>query len=64
MKTVLIILVLAFVLALGVWVSPATYYAAYARAQARDVAYFDAHPDCSYEEAHRHRDRVNRLFFR
>ena len=64
MKIFLAFIVLAFILALAVWASPGAYHAAFARAEARDLAFYRSHPDCTYEEAHRNRDRVNRLFFR
>lgn len=40
------------------------YHRAYRRAEREDLAYYQAHPGCSYEEAHRSRDRVNRRFGR
>ena len=40
------------------------YQDAYERAERLDMEYAQAHPDCTLEEAHRHRDRVNRLFLR
>ena len=58
------LLILAFIAALGFWASPITYRHFYYRAEARDIAYHRDHPGCSYEEAHRHRDRVNRLFLK
>ena len=64
MQILLDILVLAFLIALGLWLSPGIYHSAYAKAQAKDLAFFRAHPDCTWEDAHRHRERVRRLFLR
>ena len=58
------ILILLILAALAVWLSPGTYHAAFARAEAQDLEYALAHPDCSWYEAHRHRERVRRLFLR
>jgi hypothetical protein len=38
------------------------YHRAFRRAELEDIAYHDAHPDCTLAEAHRQRDRVNRQF--
>ena len=61
---VLAVVVLAVILAVAVWFSPWTYQAAMERAEARDLAYFQAHPDCSWDAAHYHRERTRRLFLR
>lgn len=58
------ILILLILAALAAWLSPSTFRAAYERAESRDIAYHNAHPDCTWEEAHRHRERVRRWFLR
>ena len=58
------ILILIPLLALGIWMSPWAYNAAFSRAESRDIAYHAAHPDCTWDEAHRHRERVRRFFLR
>ena len=58
------VLILLLLAALAVWLSPASYHAAFARAEARDLAFYRAHQDCTWEDAHRHRERVRRLFLR
>lgn len=55
---------LVLVAAVAVWASPWTYQAAMERAEAMDLAYFRAHPDCTWDEAHYHRERTRRLFLR
>lgn len=54
------------ILAAWVWDrrSPEAYWRAYDKAQLRDLEYFQLHPGCSYEDAHRHRDKVMRRFHR
>lgn len=42
----------------------AAYLRAYDKAQLRDLEYARAHPDCSYEDAHRERDRIMKRFHR
>lgn len=37
-----------------------SFEASYDRAMRKDMEYFRAHPDCTYEEAHRNRDKVYR----
>ena len=58
------ILILVILAALAVWLSPSTFRAAYDRAESLDIAYHNAHSDCTWEEAHRHRERVRRWFLR
>ena len=38
------------------------YHRAYRKAELEDIAYYESHPGCSYQDAHRNRDRVNRRF--
>ena len=64
MDLFLTILILAILLAVALWASPAAYWHFYRRAEARDLAWSRAHPDCTWAEAHRHRERVRRLFLR
>lgn len=60
MNWILVIVSLAAV-ALFVWaISPAGDEFFWDRAEARDLAYVRDHPDCSWEEAHRHRERWHR----
>ena len=42
--------------------SDGAYLRAHERATREDIAYYDAHPGCTLEEAHRQRNRVNRRF--
>ena len=58
------ILALALVAAVAVWASPWTYRAAMRRAEALDAAWAADHPDCTWDEAHAHRERVRRWFLR
>lgn len=58
------LLILGFIAALAFWASPITYRHFYYRAEARDIAFHRDHPDCTWAEAHRHRERVRRLFLR
>ena len=63
--SVVIIVIAAALVVLLIWrASPGAYHSAYHKAELRDLAFFDEHPDCTYEEAHQHRDRVNRRFGR
>ena len=54
--------------ALVVWLmirySPESYLREYDEASRKDMAYYQEHPDCTLEEAHRNRDRVNRKFLK
>lgn len=41
-----------------------SYWDAYNDAQRKDLAYFKQHPDCTYEEAHRERDKIMKKYGR
>ena len=60
---VIVILLLAVCYGLVISI-PGLFSRFYDRAMRRDLAWAKDHPDCTLEEAHRHRHRVRRLFFR
>lgn len=51
---------------LGMWVldRPRRFERDYWVAAMQDKLYHDAHPDCSYDEAHQHRRAVRRRYHR
>ena len=55
--------ILAAVILVWVYFGPEAYHEAYRKAQREDIDYVRSHPGCSLEEAHQHRDRVNRRFW-
>lgn len=59
--TVLAVILAAAVCVLAGWLfDPARASRGYDRAMAKDAEYARTHPGCSYEEAHRNRDRYYR----
>ena len=68
MQIVWMILISVAAIAVVSWIasrhSADAYWEAYDAAQRRDLEYARKHPDCTYEEAHRERDRVMRRFGR
>ena len=60
---VIVLLLLAVCYGLVISI-PGLFSRCYDRAMIRDLAWAREHPDYTLEEAHRHRRRVRRLFFR
>ena len=69
MSVALVILALAVMAAVMLWffdryVSEDSYVEAYREASQRDIEFYNSHPGCTLEEAHRNRDRINRRYGR
>lgn len=68
MDILLSVAIVIAVVALAFWLydrhSADAYWRAYDKAQLEDLEYARTHPGCTYEEAHRQRDKVMRRFHR
>lgn len=58
------ILVMVVIAWLFYALSDSAFYRAYDKAMMQDLDYYNAHPDCTYEEAHQNRKKVRRRFLR
>ena len=68
MNTIVTVIVVIAIIAAAFWLwiyrGPEAYAEAMRQAEREDIAYYQAHPDCTLEEAHRHREAVRRRFGR